>query len=307
MLDLGLRVPPKSLLMMTYVKDEVKVQRHVLRITGIKIKRASWAKDLGVDCSMGLKRATKTTKSRMTTAQARATRTALFRRVGRGGIRSKGVMLHNTNIKAKFRYADPVLGVAPSDMERRRAQAADLAGHTVGGRCTASVLLLHYQDDDPKMSVVKDQVKQWFQFWEAHPELRERVRRGWRAMLKRLIYLRPRSRWRCVTGPMGALIMMLRELGWTPRAPDHWLDDQGDEWKHMGDAADSHDELYEALCSSARRDLWQQAGGHPAGQGLHEGGDMHMLRVNLRRLRRQDRHREAGALDANALACIWTK
>ncbi|CAK0870501.1 unnamed protein product [Prorocentrum cordatum] len=307
MLDLGLRVSPKSLLMMTNAKDEVKVQRHVLRITGIKIKRASWAKDIGVDCSMGLKRATKTTKSWMTTAQARATRTALFRRVGRGGIRSKGVMLHNTNIKAKFRYADPVLGAAPSDMERRRAQAADLAGHTVGGRCAASVLLLHYQDDDPKMSVVKDQVKQWFQFWEAHPELRERVRRGWRAVLKRLIYLRPRSRWRCVTGPMGALIMMLRELGWTPRAPGHWLDDQGNEWKHMGDAADSYDELYEALCSSVRRDLWQQAGDHPAGQGLHEGGDMHMLRVNLRRLRRQGRHREAGALEANALACIWTK
>eukprot|EP00959_Pyramimonas_sp_CCMP1952_P185140 3871356-Pyramimonas_sp.AAC.1 len=80
-------------------------------------------------------------------------------------------------------------------MERRRAQAADLAGHAVGGRCTASVMLLHYQDDEPKMSVVKDQVKQWFQFREAHPELRERVRRGWGAVLKRLIYLRPRSRW----------------------------------------------------------------------------------------------------------------
>eukprot|EP00959_Pyramimonas_sp_CCMP1952_P390461 8182100-Pyramimonas_sp.AAC.1 len=61
----------------------------------------------------------------------------------------------------------------------------------------------------------------------------------------------------------------------------------------MGDAADSYDELHEALCSSVRRDLWQQAGDYPAGQGLHEGGDMHMLRVNLRRLRRQDRHREA--------------
>ncbi|CAK0816536.1 unnamed protein product, partial [Prorocentrum cordatum] len=282
MLDLGLRVSPKSLLMMTNVKDEVRVQRHVLQSTGIKIKRASWAKDLGVDCSMGIKRATKTAKGRMTTAQARATRTALFRRVGRGGSRSKGVLLHNTNIKAKFRYADPVLGVATSDMERRRAQAADLAGHAVGGRCTASVMLLHYQDDEAKMSVVKDQVKQWFQFWEAHPEMRERVRRGWRAVLKRLIYLRPRSRWRCVTGPMGALIMTLRELGWTPRAPDHWLDDHGNEWKHMGDVADSYDELYEALCSSVRRDLWKQAGDHPAGQGLHEGGDMHMLRVNLR-------------------------
>ena len=32
-----------------------------------------------------------------------------------------------------------------------------------------------------------------------------------------------------------------------------------------------------------------------------------MLRRNLRRMRRKDLHREAGALEANALASIWTK
>eukprot|EP00959_Pyramimonas_sp_CCMP1952_P194731 4071919-Pyramimonas_sp.AAC.1 len=60
-------------------------------------------------------------------------------------------MLHNANMKAKFKCADPVLGVPPSEMARRRAQAAGLAEHAVGGRCAASAMLLHYQDDDPNM------------------------------------------------------------------------------------------------------------------------------------------------------------
>ncbi|CAK0827060.1 unnamed protein product, partial [Prorocentrum cordatum] len=264
MLDLGLRVSPKSILMMSVPAHEQEVQKHVLKVTGIKIKRAKWAKDPGTDCNMGQRRTCKTTKGRLSVAQARTARSTLFRRVGRGSKRTKGVMLHNNNIRAKYRNADPATGVAPSEMKMRRARAADLAGHTTGGRCTATVMLLHYQDDEPKMSAIIDQVKNWFQFWVANPDMRERVRRGWRAVLKKLIYTRPRARWRCITGPMGALILSLRELGWTPRAPDMWIDDQGDEWRHLGDH-DSYDELY------------------------------------------QDHYREAGALEANALASIWTK
>ncbi|CAK0794171.1 unnamed protein product [Prorocentrum cordatum] len=74
MLDMGLRVSPKSLLMTTTPEHEAIVQQHVLDTTGIQIKETKWAKDLG------------------------------------------------------------------------------------GGRCTASAMLLHYQDDDPKMSTVTDQV-----------------------------------------------------------------------------------------------------------------------------------------------------
>eukprot|EP00959_Pyramimonas_sp_CCMP1952_P187100 3912523-Pyramimonas_sp.AAC.1 len=54
-------------------------------------------------------------------------------------------------------YTDPALGISPSEVARRRAQAADLAGHTVGGRCTAAIMLMHYQDDEPRMSAVTDQ------------------------------------------------------------------------------------------------------------------------------------------------------
>ncbi|CAK0907479.1 unnamed protein product, partial [Prorocentrum cordatum] len=144
------------------------------------------------------------------------------------------------------------------------------------------------QDDEPKMAALAQQVKEWFYSWARHSELRDRVRLGWRAVLKGLRYLRPRARWKCVTGPMGAIILALRDIGWIPRAPDVWIDDEGSEWRHLGNEDDS-----------------VQAGGHPLGAGLGDGGDLHMLRVNLRRMRRQERHKEAGALEAGALAGIW--
>eukprot|EP00959_Pyramimonas_sp_CCMP1952_P369980 7748921-Pyramimonas_sp.AAC.1 len=104
-------------------------------------------------------------------------------------------MLHNTNIRAKYQFADPIIGVPPSTTTRRRAQAADLTGHAVGGRCTSTTPLLHDQDDETKMAALAQQVKEWFHFWARHPELRDRVRLGWRAVRKRLLYMRPRARW----------------------------------------------------------------------------------------------------------------
>ncbi|CAK0800628.1 unnamed protein product [Prorocentrum cordatum] len=262
MLDLGLRVSATSILAMSMPAHELEVQKHVLAATGIKIKRAKWAKDLGIDC--------------------------------------------NVDQRAKYRCADPAVGVAPSEMKLRRARAADLAGHATGGRCIATVMLLPCQDDEPKMSALMDQVKNWFQPWVATPDMRGRVRRRWRAVLKKLICTRPRARWKCVTGPMGALILSFRELGWTPRAPDAWVDDQGDEWRRVSDH-DSCDELYQALGESVRRELWRAAAQHPEGRGLEEGGDPQKLRLNVRRLCRKDHHREAGVLEANALASTWTK
>eukprot|EP00959_Pyramimonas_sp_CCMP1952_P412102 8635475-Pyramimonas_sp.AAC.1 len=66
-------------------------------------------------------------------------------------------MLYKASTRAKFSYADLVLGICSSEVVRRRAQAADIAGHAVGGRCTATIMLLHYQDDEPRMSAVMGQ------------------------------------------------------------------------------------------------------------------------------------------------------
>ncbi|CAK0889237.1 unnamed protein product, partial [Prorocentrum cordatum] len=252
-LDLGLRVSPKSILMMTRPRDEKAALTYVYPETGIRAQRASTAKDLGIDCAMGSRRSNKTARARMAAARA-----------------------------------------------------ADLTGHTVGGRCTSTTLLLRYRDDEPKMAALAQQVKEWFHFWARHSELRDRVRLGWRAVLKRLLYLRPRARWKCATGPAGAIILALRDIGWIPRAPDVWIDDEGSEWRHLGNDGGSAQDLVKAIKSTVTRQLWRQAGDHPLGAGLGDGGDLHMLRINLMRMCRQERHKEAGALEAGALAGIRT-
>ncbi|CAK0869407.1 unnamed protein product, partial [Prorocentrum cordatum] len=158
------------------------------------------------------------------------------------------------------------------------------------------------EDDEPKMSAMLDQVKNWFRFWLARPPLRERVRRGWVAVPKKIISARPRARWICVVWPMGALILSLREMGSAPRALDLWVDDRGDEWQHLGGEG-ACGEIFQALRGSVRRERWRRAAGHSEGE-LVEGGGLQVLRVNLRRLRRRGCHREAGALEANALASV---
>eukprot|EP00959_Pyramimonas_sp_CCMP1952_P244497 5110618-Pyramimonas_sp.AAC.1 len=92
-----------------------------------------------------------------------------------------------------------------------------------------------------------DQAKQWFQFWSAHPELHDQARKVWRAVFKRLIYMRARSRWRWATGTQGAMTFTLRDLGWAPRAPDLWAGKNGDERRHQGDIMDSYTEVFQAL------------------------------------------------------------
>eukprot|EP00959_Pyramimonas_sp_CCMP1952_P341834 7160628-Pyramimonas_sp.AAC.1 len=72
--------PPKCIFTRSNPAGEATVQKRVFKLTGIKIKRAKWAKDLGVDCAMGQQRMCKTTRGRMSLARARATRTTLLRR-----------------------------------------------------------------------------------------------------------------------------------------------------------------------------------------------------------------------------------
>ena len=56
------------MLTMTNPEHEHLVLQHVSSTTGIKIKKTKWAKDLGVDCSMGVRRACAATKGRVTAA-----------------------------------------------------------------------------------------------------------------------------------------------------------------------------------------------------------------------------------------------
>ena len=75
--------------MMTIAKDAQAVSKYVKQETGTAAQVATAAKDLGIDCAQGAKRINKTVRTRMAAAMAKATRTKLFRRLGRGGKKGK--------------------------------------------------------------------------------------------------------------------------------------------------------------------------------------------------------------------------
>ena len=168
------------------------------------------------------------------------------------------------------------------------------------------VMLLLYEDREPWAMSVKRQAKEWLTFWANNPNLRQQVRRGWSATKLQLARLKVRSRWKACKGPMGAMILTLRALGWVGIEPDRWEDSGGCEWRFNPDLDGDVSELCDALVDSVRNLLWEQASKHSEGDCLSpDGGDLTMLRKNLSRMYKKDMHQEAGALEGLACGTLW--
>eukprot|EP00959_Pyramimonas_sp_CCMP1952_P170134 3554343-Pyramimonas_sp.AAC.1 len=91
-------------------------------------------------------------------------------------------------------------------VKQERATAATMAGSTVGGMCTPTIMLHICGKQDPLSFNLRRQISEWFTFWAQQPQLHARVRPGWQAVVDRIARVRAKSKWRSVTGPMGALI-----------------------------------------------------------------------------------------------------
>ena len=143
-------------------------------------------------------------------------------------------------------------------------------------------MLLLYGEREPWALSVKRQAKEWLTFWASNPSLRQHVRRGWSATKLRLARLKVRARWKARTGPMGAMILTLRALGWVGIEPDRWEDPHGCEWRLNSDLAGDMSELCDALVESVQNQLWNQASKHSEGGSLNpEGGNLTMLRKKM--------------------------
>eukprot|EP00959_Pyramimonas_sp_CCMP1952_P071537 1494270-Pyramimonas_sp.AAC.1 len=57
--------------------------------------------------------------------------------------------------------------------------------------------------------------------WREHPELHARVATAWVSIRRRLLLTGSR-RWRLVSGPSGATIATLMDIGWAPHSPMQW-------------------------------------------------------------------------------------
>ena len=133
-----------------------------LWMRGQKIKTSSVVKDLGIDTSLGRRRALATAKARQTKAQASMRRSLLF-------AKKFGPKLYHTNIHAKSHYHVAATGMSPKEVRRARAQAADMVGVPTQGRCTNTVLQLHMGRKEPWTRTVLQQVTEWIGHWRSNP------------------------------------------------------------------------------------------------------------------------------------------
>eukprot|EP00959_Pyramimonas_sp_CCMP1952_P001349 27685-Pyramimonas_sp.AAC.1 len=99
-----------------------------------------------------------------------------------------------------------VMGLPAARVKQERAAATTTAGFTVGGKCTSTIMLRIYGKQDPRSFNLRRQITEWFTFWAQQPQLHARVRLGWQAAVDKMARVRAKSKWRSVTGPMGALI-----------------------------------------------------------------------------------------------------
>ena len=78
---------------------------------------------------------------------------------------------------------------------------------------------------------------------------------GWRLWVEerqRLLQLEPKKRWRSVRGPVGAMILTLLRIGWSPKGPAVWQDCEKFAWKWSGELGDT-EELFEQIHKHAMK------------------------------------------------------
>ena len=98
-----------------------------------------------------------------------------------------------------------------------------------------------------------------------------------------------------VTGPMGATIAHLAQIGWYPVSPYRWADHQGNTWQYTGES--SLAPLLEAIQKGAEQAVLRNAALHPGGDGLQGGIDLTVIHRHKKSLKKQERHADAGTLD----------
>eukprot|EP00959_Pyramimonas_sp_CCMP1952_P014935 315991-Pyramimonas_sp.AAC.1 len=118
--------------------------------------------------------------------------------------------------------------------------------------------------------------------------------------------MKPRGRRNSVTGPMGALMISLQQLGWDPNQPDVWEDPRGSIWRFKDDDELDFKDIMRTIAQDMEAQLWLKAADHYYGKDMQHGMGTTMLKRTLQKLRKADRVQEAGALEALACGAIWT-
>ena len=131
--------------------------------------------------------------------------------------------------------------------------------------------------------------------WNDFPDLRADWSAAWFKLLP--VWSGP-FRWSKVTGPLGATISVLLDLGWGPARPDLWFSPSPS--SRRWDIGETNGPLLAAIACSASQQVWQHASKHWSGAGLQDGADLTVARRHLKKLA----DTEAGALRGLGLAVV---
>ena len=149
-----------------------------------------------------------------------------------------------------------------------------------------------------------DQIRQWIQLWIQEPQLHAQVARDWQLALGKLKG-QEAQRWRLADGPISGLIATVIDNGWQPLEANRWKDPDGFTREINDDPTDMK-RLEAKLRATLWRQQWAKAARHLHGLGLEHGGNADITIAEAKRLRARGRHQEAGLLEVNAAAGLWS-
>ena len=133
-------------------------------------------------------------------------------------------------------------------------------------------------EDDPAIRVLLAAVALHIEALDPGSSHAAPLRQQWLHIATRVAPVR--TRWKRVVGPVSALIAMLLQAQWRPRAADLWLDPGGVPWR-LSFGMDPR-QLQQALAATVEQQLLSEAARHRAGKGLEHGVAWAPVRAAIR-------------------------
>ena len=303
---IGLVISKKSSIVASH-QSLAKTTVQALSRIGVQTKIVRSARDLGHDNTAARFRGLASRKLRLLKFGMKVKR---IRKVAEAG--GPGSKLFNMSAFPQAAYASPIVGLAPTTVQRTRTKAAQCTGKWGHGSCTTTVLALHNRGRDPYISFKVLLVRTWFQLWTSSRRFRTRAAGTWEKIRDRVRGYHPQARWRNITGPIAALIATLEDAGWATTSPTHWTSPNGSQWK-IQQTAEEEDrgfldvtELIEEFTKTLQSQMWEKAAIHHNGRGLETGFCARQLHIHIAWFNKKERFAEAETLSAVATAKNWT-
>ena len=189
-------------------------------------------------------------------------------------INKKARALHTTGVLPQATYGMEGVGYSPDCVKAWRTMAADSMGCSERGRCPiTAIAVAKSMDGDPYVRGPGLVMKQWA---TAYPQIEPKgLKQAWDTMVDQLEDPKGKP-WARVKGPMGAVYMHLKEIGWHAACDEqHQLvglkDQEGSLWK-FNRAISWHD-FEEEVAAIRIKQLCELASKHRGGQGMDQGID----------------------------------